>query len=109
MKRRILTTIIAAMLSLPLLAQTATVRTTYYNLRGKTASGISTRNGICAVSRDLEQKGFRLGKYIHLDFPDGRSITLLIADRTSARLRNTVDIWSAKPIPNGKNVKAKVQ
>lgn len=98
-------------LALPLLteAQTATVRTTYYRLKGRTASGICTRPGICAVSRDLESKGFKVGKYIRLEFPDGRFMTLLIADRTSARLRNTVDIWSAKPIPNGKNVKATVK
>lgn len=105
MKHLLLSLLIIA---LPLLAeaQTATVRTTYYNLRGKTASGITTRKGICAVSRDLEQKGFKLGRYICLEFPDGRTMKLLIADRTASRLRSTVDIWSAKPIPNQTKVKA---
>ena len=99
--------ILAAMLSvsLSLSAQTARVRTTYYNLKGKTAMGIKTRGGICAVSPDLERKGFKLGEYILLTYKDGRKVRLLIADRTAKRIKNTVDIWSANPIPNGKDVK----
>lgn len=94
--------ILSLLLALPSLAvaQTAQVRTTYYNLRGRTASGVQTHKGICAVSPDLEKAGFKLGKYLTLIYKDGRRVKLLIADRTSKRLRNTVDIWSATRIPN---------
>ena len=95
-------------ISLPLLAaaQNATVRTTYYKLKGKTASGVPTHKGICAVSPDLEKKGFKLGEYILLEYQDGKKVKLFIADRTAKRIKNTVDIWSATPIPNQTKVKA---
>ena len=92
-------------IAMPLFAQTAKVRVTYYNLKGKTAMGIQTRKGICAVSPDLEKKGFKLGEYVVVE-GYGK---FLIADRTAKRIKNTIDIWSSKPIKNGKDVKAKVE
>ena len=104
MKHLLLSLLLA--LSLSASAQTATVKTTYYRLKGRTASGMTTQNGICAVSPDLERKGFKLGEYILLEYKDGRKQKLLIADRTAKRIKNTVDIWSATPIPNQTKVKA---
>ena len=90
--------------SLSAQAQTARVNVTYYSLRGKTASGIQARQGVCAVSPDLERRGFCMGKRVSVE---GYG-TYLIADRTSRRLRNTVDIWSRTKIKNGKNIKIKL-
>jgi len=99
--------IMALLLSAVAYAQKPTeakVRVTFYWLVGKTASGVSTHDGVCAVSPDLEKKGFKLGEYITLE-GYGK---FLIADRTAKWVKNTVDIWLPKPkrIKNGKDIKA---
>lgn len=90
------------LLPLNLYAQTAKVRVTYYNLNGNTAIGTKVHNGICAVSRDLEQKGFKLGEKVYVE---GYG-TFQIQDRTAKRIKNTINIWLPKErkIKNGKNV-----
>lgn len=94
------------LLPLNLYAQTAKVRVTYYNLNGKTAMGTKVHSGICAVSRDLERKGFKLGEKVYVE---GYG-TFQIQDRTAKRIKNTIDIWIPKgrKIKNGKDVKIKL-
>lgn len=101
--KKILFTLLFTFISVTLQAQTTTVRVTYYNINGKTAYGVKTHRGICAVSRDLEKMGFKLGEKVKVE---GYGI-FQILDRTSSRLKKTVDIWIPKgqKIKNGKNVK----
>ncbi len=76
------------------------VRVTRYNLRGKTAAGTRPRKGIIAVSRDLLKK-YPLHSTVRLE---GYG-SFVVEDVMGARSRRSVDIWSDKKIPNGKNVK----
>lgn len=65
-----------------------TLKECYHN-NGITSSGQRVRPGIVAVSRDLEKMGMKLGTKIHIqnvgDF--------IVLDRTSPRLKNTIDIY----------------
>lgn len=70
--------------------------TMYYAKNGaKTADGTTVSNPgkqkVCAVSRDIE-RSFPMGRRIMIEYPDGTRDTFRIADRTSKRLSNTVDI-----------------
>ena len=99
--KRILTILFVTLFLCNLSAQVqTTARVTYYNLVGKTASGVKTHRGVCAVSRDLERMGFKIGEKVYVE---GYG-TFQILDRTAARLKKTVDIWlpKGKPTLNGK-------
>lgn len=91
-------------LALTLLTNTAfaqdSVRVTYYNLRGITASGIKTRPGIIAVSRDLLKK-YPMHSTVKVE---GYGV-YKVEDKMAAHKKKSVDIWSATKIPNGTKVK----
>ncbi len=65
-----------------------TLKECYHN-KGKTASGELTREGIVAVSRDLERKGLKLGTKIKIS----NMGTFVVKDRTSRRNHGNVDIY----------------
>ncbi len=60
-----------------------------YHNKGVTASGDRARDGIVAVSRDLERKGLKLGTKIQI----GNMGTFVVKDRTSRRKRANIDIF----------------
>ena len=57
-----------------------TLKECYHN-KGKTASGEMVRDGIVAVSRDLERKGLKLGTIIKIS----NFGTFIIKDRTKSQ------------------------
>lgn len=57
--------------------------------KGLTASGKKVKKGIIAVSPDLEKKGLKMGTTINIK---GKG-TYIVADRTSKRLKKTIDIY----------------
>ncbi len=65
-----------------------TLKECYHN-KGKTASGEIVRPGIVAVSRDLEQKGLKMGTKIKISDMG----TFVVKDRTSRRNRGNLDIY----------------
>jgi 3D (Asp-Asp-Asp) domain-containing protein len=65
-----------------------TLKECYHN-KGKTASGELTRDGIVAVSRDLERKGLKIGTKIKIS----NMGTFVVKDRTSRRNYGNVDIY----------------
>jgi 3D (Asp-Asp-Asp) domain-containing protein len=60
-----------------------------YHNKGKTASGEIVKNGVVAVSPDLERKGLKLGTKIKIN----NMGTFIVKDRTSRRNRGNVDIY----------------
>jgi 3D (Asp-Asp-Asp) domain-containing protein len=60
-----------------------------YHNKGETASGDLARDGIVAVSRDLERKGLKLGTRIRIS----NMGTFIVKDRTSRRNRGNIDIF----------------
>lgn len=60
-----------------------------YHNKGVTASGERARDGIVAVSRDLERKGLKLGTKIQI----GNMGTFVVKDRTSCKKRGNIDIF----------------
>ncbi len=60
-----------------------------YHNKGVTASGERARDGIVAVSRDLERKGLKLGTKIQI----GNMGTFVVKDRTSRKKRGNIDIF----------------
>ena len=68
---------------------TAYTLTECYHNKGKTASGEIVKNGVVAVSPDLERKGFKLGTKIKISDMG----TFIVKDRTSRRNRGNVDIY----------------
>ena len=65
-----------------------TLKECYHN-KGKTASGEIVKNGVVAVSPDLERKGLKLGTKIKISDMG----TFIVKDRTSRRNRGNVDIY----------------
>lgn len=57
--------------------------------KGITASGQRVKKGMVAVSPDLEKKGLKMGTTINIK---GKG-TYIVADRTSKRLKRTIDIY----------------
>lgn len=70
-------------------AVTAYTLTECYHNKGVTASGELVRPGIVAVSRDLEEKGMKLGTKIRI----GDLGTFVVKDRTHRRNRGNIDIY----------------
>ncbi len=65
-----------------------TLKECFHN-KGVTASGELVRNGIVAVSRDLERKGLTLGTKIKI----GNMGTFVIKDRMNRRKKGNIDIY----------------
>ncbi|MDD4092297.1 MAG: hypothetical protein PHQ63_07025 [Smithellaceae bacterium] len=65
-----------------------TLKECFHN-KGVTASGELVRNGIVAVSRDLERKGLTLGTRIKI----GNMGTFVIKDRMHRRKKGNIDIY----------------
>lgn len=57
--------------------------------KGITASGKKVKVGMVAVSPDLMKKGLKFGEKIEIE----NLGTFVVADRTSKRLKNTIDIF----------------
>ena len=65
-----------------------TLKECYHN-KGKTASGEMVRNGVVAVSPDLERKGLKLGTVIRIS----NLGTFVVKDRTNRRNRGNIDVY----------------
>lgn len=65
-----------------------TLKECFHN-NGVTASGELVRNGVVAVSRDLEKKGLTLGTRIQI----GDLGTFVIKDRMNRRKKGNIDIY----------------
>ena len=65
-----------------------TLKECYHN-KGKMASGEMVRNGVVAVSPDLERKGLKLGTVIRIS----NLGTFVIKDRTNRRNRGNIDVF----------------
>jgi len=65
-----------------------TLKECFHN-KGVTASGDLVRNGIVAVSRDLERNGLTLGTKIKI----GNMGTFVIKDRMNRRKKGNIDIY----------------
>lgn len=72
----------------------AIVKVTAYSHKGRTASGVPVRDGIVALSRDIE-------KLLDLDFGDQVRLeglgTYTFHDRLAGHKRRQADIWVSRP------------